>query len=98
MLDTLERDDNHTDSRPLLISRLLTYSTDAAASHLTNAYWHLDNCELQACDPTKHESTNKSFIARGTESINERRFNYLAGYTVIFAMSFPVCSRASSYR
>ena len=79
MLDTLERDDNHSDNRPLLISRLPAYGTDTSASHLTNAYWHLDNGELQACDPTKHVSTNKGFIARGTESNNARRFNNLAG-------------------
>jgi len=30
---------------------LLTYGTDAAASHLTNAYWYLDTGDMQPCDP-----------------------------------------------
>ena len=68
MLIIFERDDNYTDKRtlsiPSYLETLLTYGSDAAASHMTNAYWYLDNVDLLACYPTKAETTNKGFIAR----------------------------------
>jgi len=47
------------------LETLLTYGTDAAATHLTNAYWYLDSGNMLACDPTIGSlSNNKGFIKR----------------------------------
>jgi hypothetical protein len=43
---------------------LLSYGSDAAASHLTNAFWYLDDGDLLPGDPTSALSTNKGVIAR----------------------------------
>ena len=43
---------------------LLTYGTDAAATHLTNAFWYLDDGDLLPCDPTAADAKNKVFITR----------------------------------
>jgi len=34
---------------------VLTYGSDAAASHLTNGFWYLDDGDLLPCDPTAAE-------------------------------------------
>jgi hypothetical protein len=44
------------------LGTILTFANDAAASHLTNDFWYLDKGNMQPCDPTKAESTNKGFI------------------------------------
>ena len=46
------------------LETLLTYGADAATSHLTNAYWYVDNGNLLPCDPTKADSSNREFVAR----------------------------------
>ena len=43
-----------------LLETLLTYSNDAATTHLTNAMWILDDGNLAACDPTAADSTKGS--------------------------------------
>ena len=46
---------------------LLTYGTDAAASHLSKAYWYRDKGDMQPCDPTAEtltSATNRGFITR----------------------------------
>ena len=43
---------------------ILSYGSDAAASHLTNAFWYLDDGDLLPCDPTTADANNKEFIAR----------------------------------
>ena len=43
---------------------ILTYGSDAAVSHLTNAFWYLDDGDLLPCDPTATDAKNKGFIAR----------------------------------
>jgi len=43
---------------------VLTYGSDAAASHLRNAFWHLDDGDLLPCDPNAADSKNKCFITR----------------------------------
>jgi hypothetical protein len=40
------------------LETLLTYGRDAATSHLTNSFWYLASCYLQACDPTVGDPTN----------------------------------------
>jgi hypothetical protein len=34
------------------LETLLTYGNDAAQTHLTNAFWYLDNGDMLPCDPT----------------------------------------------
>ena len=49
------------------LETLLTYGTDAASSHLSNSYWHLDTGDMQPSDPkaTTHTSAaNDGFISR----------------------------------
>jgi RNase P subunit RPR2 len=48
------------------LETLLTYGSDAASSHLTNAFWYLDNGNTLACDPTAQytDDTNMGFVAR----------------------------------
>jgi len=46
---------------------LLTYGTDAAATHLTNAYWYCDTGDMKPCDPTTATITavtNRGFVTR----------------------------------
>jgi len=43
---------------------LLTYGSDAAATHLTNAFWYLDDGDILPCDPTAADAKNKGFITR----------------------------------
>jgi len=42
----------------------LTYCSDAAATHLTNAFWYLDDGDLLPYDPTAADAQNKVFITR----------------------------------
>jgi hypothetical protein len=46
------------------LETLLTYGSDAANSHLTNAYWYLDGGDDLAGDPTAVEIKNKVFVKR----------------------------------
>jgi len=49
------------------LETLLTYGTDAAATHLTNAYWYRDTSDMLPCDPTSATMTavtNRDFITR----------------------------------
>jgi hypothetical protein len=48
------------------LETLLTYGYDAAESHITNAYWYRDTCDLLPCDTTTDETatTNKGFVRR----------------------------------
>jgi hypothetical protein len=36
----------------------LTYGTDAAASHITNAYWYADSSDIP-CDPSADDARTK---------------------------------------
>ena len=40
---------------------ILTYGSDAAASHLTNAFWYLDDGDLLPCDPTAADAKKQRF-------------------------------------
>jgi len=40
------------------------YGSDATTSHLTNAFWYLDNGDILRCDPTAANAKNKGFITR----------------------------------
>jgi hypothetical protein len=45
---------------------ILTYGSDAAESHLKNAYWYKDDGNMLTCDhkDTYTDSRNKGFIRR----------------------------------
>jgi hypothetical protein len=61
--------------RPYL-ETLLTYGSDAAASHLTNAFWNLDKGNNLASDPTASYTgdTNTGFIARWNRVKQSKEF------------------------
>jgi len=49
------------------LETLLSYGTDAAATHLTNAYWYRDNGDMLPCDPASESVTatsNRGFVTR----------------------------------
>jgi len=46
------------------LETLLTYGSDASNSHLTNAYWYLDEGDVLAGNPTSDSIKNKGFIKR----------------------------------
>jgi len=48
----------------LYFETLLTYGSDAAATHLTNAFWYLDHGDLLPCENTATDAKNKIFITR----------------------------------
>jgi len=43
---------------------LLTYGSDAAATHLTNTFWYLDDGDVLPCDRTAADTKKKNFITR----------------------------------
>jgi hypothetical protein len=47
------------------LESLLTYGSDASNSHLTNAYWYLDEGDVLAGDPTSDSTKNKGFVKLG---------------------------------
>ena len=49
------------------LETLMTYGTDTAATHLSNAYWYLETGDMQPSDPsaeTLAATTNQGFITR----------------------------------
>jgi len=46
------------------LESLLIYGSDAANSHLTNAYWNLDEGDVLAGDPTSDSIKNEGFVKR----------------------------------
>jgi hypothetical protein len=43
---------------------ILTYGSDADASHLTNAFGYPDSGDILPCDPKAADAKNKDFITR----------------------------------
>jgi hypothetical protein len=43
---------------------ILSYGSDASASHLTNAFWYLDDGDLMPCYPAAAVAKNKGFVSR----------------------------------
>ena len=56
------------------LENLLAYGTDAATSHLTNAFWYLDYGNTLPNDPTKTDSKNKGFITRWNRIKQSKEF------------------------
>ena len=46
------------------LETLLSYGSDATASHLTNSLWYLDNGDLLPCDPSAESIKNVGFYTR----------------------------------
>jgi len=46
------------------LESLQTFGSDAANSHLTNAYWYLDEGDVLAGDPTSDSTKNEGFVKR----------------------------------
>jgi len=46
------------------LESLMIYGSEAANSHLTNAYWYLDEGNVLAGDPTSDNIKNKGFLKR----------------------------------
>jgi len=46
------------------LESLLTYGSDAENSHLTNAYWYMDEGDVLAGNPTSDSIKNKGFVKR----------------------------------
>jgi len=50
------------------LETILTYGSNAAASHLTNSFWYLESGDLLLCNPTTADksdpATNIGFITR----------------------------------
>jgi hypothetical protein len=54
---------------------ILCYGSDAAASHLTNAFWYLDDGNLLPCNPTTNDAkNNRGFIARWNRMKQSKEF------------------------
>ena len=56
---------------------MLTYGSDAASSHHTNAYWYLDNADMVACDPSGadiRKTSNTGFIDRWDRMKQSKEF------------------------
>jgi len=47
------------------LEKLLTYCPDAANSHLTNAFWYIDEGDVLAGDPTSPASKTKVLSSGG---------------------------------
>ena len=63
---TVTQSSEHYNYR-LYLETLLTYGTNAAATHLTNAYWYRDTGDMLPCDPAAKSvtaTTNREFITR----------------------------------
>jgi len=63
---TITQSSEHYNYRSYL-ETLLSYGTDAAATHLTNAYWYRDTGDMLLCDPktaTLAVVTNRGFVTR----------------------------------
>ena len=57
------------------LETLLTYGTDAATTHLTNAYWYRDTGDMLPCDPTSATVTaltNRGLITRWDKLRNSK--------------------------
>jgi hypothetical protein len=46
------------------LESVLTYSSDALASHLKNSFWYLDKGDMLPRDPTAAAAKNAGFFTR----------------------------------
>jgi len=77
---------------------LLAYDSDAAASHLTNTFWYLDNGDLLHCEPTAANAKTNVSSRDGTESRGAKKFNSAPRSTETFVTYRYIQSRAFECR
>ena len=86
--------------RPYL-ETLLTYGSDAPASHLTNSFRDLGRGDMLLCNPSTANKTaavtNVGFITRSVKLSRVGKSSFMANYIVIFVMCLNTCSPASTY-
>jgi len=71
----------------------MIYCTDAAATHLSNAYWYLDKGDMQPSDPSAENLTstaNRGFITRW-KRLSRSRVVQLFGRLHIDMCNVPLC-------
>jgi hypothetical protein len=54
------------------LENLLTYGSDAANTRLTNAYWYIDDGDLEANDPTAADAKDKGSVRRWDRQIQSK--------------------------
>jgi hypothetical protein len=69
------------------IETILNYGSDAAVSHLTNAFWYLYDSDMMSCDPTAVDASNKEFIRRWDRIKRTKKCNFTDEYIATYAMS-----------
>ena len=80
------------------LETLMTYGSDAAATHPSNAYWYLDTGDIKPVDPSVEAATamtNKGFILRWNRISTS---SYLADYIVTHLTCSYTCCRSSGCR
>jgi len=75
---------------------LLTYGSDAANSHLTKAFWYLDEGDVLAGDPTSTSIKNKVFVKRWERQKQSKVTELYGLYTPTYATSRNFCFWASA--
>jgi len=76
----------------------MTCGKDAAATHLSNAYWYLDTGDIQPREPsvkTLNATTNRRFILVGTDLAREGMSSSLVDYMVKYIVSLYLLSGIS---
>jgi hypothetical protein len=76
------------------LETILTSVTDAATSHLTNAFWYLDDGDLLHCDPTAADAKNKGFITRWNRIKKAKTYNFTVVYRATYATSRNIYFKA----
>jgi hypothetical protein len=79
------------------LETILTYGSDAAASHLTNAFWYLDNGDMLPCDPTAADAKSKVFITRWNRIKQSKQVQLTGGYIATYVTFRNICFPASGY-
>ena len=73
----ITQDSEHYHYRSYL-ETLMTYSSVAAATHLSNAYWYLETSDMQPVEPSAENvtaMTNKGFVLRWNRISASREFH-----------------------
>jgi hypothetical protein len=79
------------------LQNLLTYGSDAANTHLTNAFWYIDDGDLAANDPTAVDARKKGFVRRWDRQKQSKVIELYGLYIVTSATFHKFYFRASGY-
>ena len=80
------------------LETFLTYGSDASNSHLTNAYWYLDEGDVLAGDPTSDIFKNEGHAKRWNLQKQSKVTEFTVVYTQTSATSRNFSFRASTCR